>query len=100
MRNEELRGNAQDSSQSVVDAYLGNNGEGITSVVPPSESVDPQGQGIPSSLNTSVDNTQTTEIYGGDGPDFLESTVKSFEEDPVDFAANAPYDSKLGCTCA
>ena len=89
MRNEELRGNAQDSSQSVVDAYLGNNGEGITSVVPPSESVDPQGQGIPSSLNTSVDNTQTTEIYGGDGPDFLESTVKSFEEDPVDFAANA-----------
>jgi hypothetical protein len=89
MRNEELRGNAQDSSQSVVDAYLGNNGEGIASVVPPSESVDPQGQGIPSSLNTSVDNTQTTEIYGGDGPDFLESTIKSFEEDPVDFAANA-----------
>jgi hypothetical protein len=89
MRNEELRGNAQDSSQSVVDAYLGNNGEGIASVVPPSESVDPQGQGIPSSLNTSVDNTQTTEIYGGDGPDFLESMTKSFEEDPVDFAANS-----------
>jgi hypothetical protein len=89
MMNEKLRGNAQDSSQSVVDAFRGDSSEGIASVVPPSESVDPQGQGIPSSLNTSVDNTQTTEIYGGDGPDFLESTIKSFEEDPVDFAANS-----------
>ena len=89
MMNEKLRGNAQDSSQSVVDAYLGNDGEGIASVVEPSESADPQGQGIPSSLDTSVDNTQTTEIYGGDGPDFFESMTKSYEEDPVDFAANS-----------
>ena len=89
MMNEKLRGNAQDSSQSVVDAYLGNDGEGIASVVPPSESADPQGQGIPSSLDTSVDNTQTTEIYGGDGPDFFESMTKSYEEDPVNFAANS-----------
>lgn len=89
MMNEELRGNAQDSSQSVVDALRGDSSGGIASVVPQSESVDPQGQGILSSLDTSVDNTQTTEIYGGDGPDFLESMTKSFEEDPVDFAANA-----------
>ena len=89
MKWQELKAKGQASSQRAVDAYLGNDGEGIASVVPPSESADPQGQGIPSSLDTSVDNTQTTEIYGGDGPDFFESMTKSYEEDPVNFAANS-----------